>query len=378
MPVLFKEISIDLNLNLVSIGTIWGMDPLAGVFVGLIGGLLVDRFGVKRTLTVVSILAGVFSASRGFSTNFSTMASSMFLFGIMSAMIPSIVPKTAAIWFDSKQMGLANALLYTAGSIGSMVATMTSATLLSPLLGGWRNVLFLFGAPSVLVGILWLVTGRESPRADNETSRPDSQSEIPAIPAKPLLRQAFSQVIRIKEVWVIGLIALTLWGATMGFVGYLPLYLRNIGWNLASADGVITAYNGAALAGVIPMTLLAKSLQNYKGMLFLSMLATVGLTVLTPLFGNAAVWPVIIIGSFIRSVAFSVIPVLLFDLKGVGSIYGGTAQGLVTSLGMIGAFAAPPLGNSMSVFSQQAPFFFWGGLAIVSLPLFLFLRQHKQ
>ena len=37
MPVLFKEISVDLHLNTFSIGTIWGMDPLAGVFVGLLG-----------------------------------------------------------------------------------------------------------------------------------------------------------------------------------------------------------------------------------------------------------------------------------------------------------------------------------------------------
>jgi MFS family permease len=70
LPVLFKEISSNLNLSLVSIGTIWGMDPLAGIFVSLPGGLLADRFGVKRTLTLVCILAAVFCALRGFSTNF--------------------------------------------------------------------------------------------------------------------------------------------------------------------------------------------------------------------------------------------------------------------------------------------------------------------
>ena len=30
LPVLFNEISADLGLSLVSIGTIWGLDPLAG------------------------------------------------------------------------------------------------------------------------------------------------------------------------------------------------------------------------------------------------------------------------------------------------------------------------------------------------------------
>ena len=42
MPVLFKQISEDLGLSLVYVGVIWGMDPLAGVFIGLPGGLLAD------------------------------------------------------------------------------------------------------------------------------------------------------------------------------------------------------------------------------------------------------------------------------------------------------------------------------------------------
>jgi nitrate/nitrite transporter NarK len=64
MPVLFKEISLDLNLSLVSVGTIWGMDPLAGVLIAIPGGLLVDRFGIKRTLAVICILAGLLGALR--------------------------------------------------------------------------------------------------------------------------------------------------------------------------------------------------------------------------------------------------------------------------------------------------------------------------
>lgn len=47
LPVLFKEISEDLNLSLVQVGMLWGMIPLAGLFVVLIGGLLGDRFGGK-------------------------------------------------------------------------------------------------------------------------------------------------------------------------------------------------------------------------------------------------------------------------------------------------------------------------------------------
>ncbi|MGD1119597.1 MAG: MFS transporter, partial [Dehalococcoidales bacterium] len=203
MPVLFKQISVDLHLSVTAVGTIWGMDPLAGIFIGLPAGLLADRFGVKRTITVVCILAGIFCALRGLSTNFFTMALTMFLFGFLAASAPSIVPKVTAVWFSGERLGLANGLLNVAWSLGSMVATLTSATILSPWLGGWRNVLFFFGAPAVVIGLLWLFTGKEPER-----------SEVPGTAAVEIpFKQALSHVIRIKEVWIIGIITLFLWGA---------------------------------------------------------------------------------------------------------------------------------------------------------------------
>ena len=368
MPVLFKEMSVDLDLSLVSLGAIWGMDPLAGIFVGLPGGLLADRFGIKRTLTVVCILAGVFSALRGFSVDFWTMAGSSFLFGIMAAMVPSIVPKTASVWFQQRQIGIINAVINLSSMVGGMIATMTSATILSPLLGGWRNVLFALGAPSVILGILWLVTGREPQKQEAQTER---SSQVP-------FKEALFHVIRIKEVWILGLISLTLWGANMGFMGYLPLYLRDIGWSAASADGAITVFNGASMAGMIPMVLLANRLRMYKGMLFITMVITVLFLVLLPVVSDTVIWPLLIISSFLRSPSFAITNVLLFSIKGVGGTYGGTAIGLVTSIGMIGAFAAPPLGNGLEVFGPSVPFIFWGGLAAVSLPLFLLIRSREE
>ncbi len=144
MPVLFKQISDDLGLSMVAIGTIWGMDPLAGVFIGLLGGLLADRFGVKRTLVVICILAGVFGALRGLTTSFLTISVVMFLFGLMVAALPSVVPKVTAVWFGGPRLALANGILNVAGATGVIIATMFSATVFSPWLGGWRAVMFFY------------------------------------------------------------------------------------------------------------------------------------------------------------------------------------------------------------------------------------------
>jgi predicted MFS family arabinose efflux permease len=367
MPVLFNEISADLGLSMVAIGTVWGMDPLAGVFIGLPGGLLADRFGVKRMLTVLCVLAGVFGALRGFSVNFVTMAGTMFFFGLMAAATPSVVPKMTAEWFGGRQLGMANALINVAWAVGSMAATMFSATLVSPWLGGWRNVMFLYGVPAVLLGFLWLFTGRERERPDLPGTPP-----VKAVP----FRQSLARIIRIKQVWLIGFIMLATWGANMGFIGYLPLYLEGQGWSTTAASSTITLVGGMGMVGAIPTVLIAERTSR-KRLLTLSLAAMVLSVGLLPLVSGTGIWLMIIFGGLMRSGTQALYTVMIFETEGIGSAYGGTAVGLANTIAMAGAFAAPPLGNSLASINAGAPLVFWGSLTAVALPLLYMVKDKR-
>lgn len=367
MPVLFKEISADLNLSVVAIGMIWGLDPLAGVFIGLPSGLLADRFGVKKTLIVLCVLAGVFEALRGFSVNFLSMAVTMFLFGLMAAATPSVVPKMTAEWFSGRQVSLANAFINVAWAIGAMMATMLSATVVAPALGGWRNVLFIYGAPSVMLGLLWLFTGREPERHEPAMALPKV-----AVP----FRESLAHVLRIKQVWIIGLLNLTSWATNTAFIGYLPFYLEGRGWSELAADSTVTAISGIGMVGAIPMVILAERTYR-KGMLTLSIISLAVSIGLIPLVSVAGVWLLIIFGNLLRSGAQALWTVMIIETEGVGSRYGGTAIGLSSSIAMLGAFLGPPLGNSLHVISDGAPFFFWAALAAAGLP-FLYMVKDRR
>jgi len=368
MPVLFPEIAAELDLSLVAIGTIWGMDPLAGVFLGLAGGLLADRFGVKRMLTVVCILAGVFGALRGFSVGFLSMAAFMFLFGLMAAVTPSIVPKVTAVWFSGKRLGLANGLLNVAWSFGAVIATLSSATLLSPWLGGWRGVLFFFGAPPVLLGLLWWFTGRE-PQQNDAANAP--------ISGEPF-KKALASVIHIRDVWVMGIIFLTYWGSNMGFGGYLPMYLRNMGWEPAAADSAMTVFSGIGVIGVIPMVLFSDKIGSRRMVMFFAILVLALSMGLIPFVSTTGVWLLLLAGGILRSGVAALGNTLIFEIKGVGGTYGGTAIGLTNTLGMVGAFAAAPIGNSLTAFTNDMPLFFWAILALVALPLLLMIKETRS
>lgn len=368
MPVLFPEIATELGLSMVAIGTIWGMDPLAGVFLGLPGGLLADRFGVKRMLTVVCIMAGMLGALRGFSVDFLSMAAFMFLFGLMAAVTPSIVPKVTAVWFTGRRLGLANGMLNVAWSIGAVIATLSSATILSPWLGGWRSVLFFFGVPPVLLGLLWWFTGRE-PQQNDAANAP--------VTGEPL-RKSLDTIIRIRDVWLMGIILLTYWGANMGFGGYLPMYLRNIGWEPTLADSAMTVFIGIGVIGVIPMVMYSDKIGSRRVVMFFSILVLALCMGLIPFVSTAGVWALLLIGGLLRSGIAALGNTLIFEIKGVGGTYGGTAIGLTNTLGMVGAFASPPIGNSLTAFTDDMPLLFWAFLSAVALPLLFLVKENRS
>jgi nitrate/nitrite transporter NarK len=367
MPVLFPAIADELGLSMVAIGTIWGMDPLAGVILALPGGLLADKFGVKRMLTVVCIFAGIFGALRGFSVDFLSMAAFMFLFGLMAAVTPSITPKVTAVWFSGKRLGLANGLINVAWSIGAVLATLSSATLLAPWLGGWRNVLFFFGAPPVILGLLWWLTGREPQKRDTV--------DVPSS-GEPL-RSSLAKVIRIRGVWIIAIILFTYWGSNMGFAGYLPMYLRNVGWEPELADTAMTVFAGIGILGVIPMVLYSDKIGSRRPVIFFAILVLSLSMGMVPVVSRTGVWIFLIVGGLLRSGVAALANTMVFEIKGVGGRYGGTAIGITNTLGMLGAFISPPLGNSLTAFNDDIPIYFWAIMAIVALPLVLIAKETR-
>jgi len=365
MPVLFKEISEDLDLNLVQIGTVWGIVPLAGIFVVLIGGLLSDRFGVKRTLTVGCFLAGLTGALRGLSGSFITLAATMFLFGLVIAIISTAVHKTCGVWFRRQQLGLANGVVAMGMAVGFTVGAMISATILSPLLGGWRNVMLLFGATSIAISILWLLTRSEPGQVES------SASDASTAP----LRQTLSRVIRIRDVWLLGLILAGVGGSIQGMHGYLPLYLREIGWTAASADGTLAAFNAISMIGTMPMALLSDRLNSRKAILFAATLMTAIGVGLLSVAGRTMVWASVLISGVVRDGFMAIFMTWIIETEGVGVTYAGTAIGLVATVSRLGSIVSPPIGNSFADVNLGLPFIFWAALAAVALLGFRFVKD---
>jgi MFS family permease len=364
MPVLFKEISEDLNLNLVQVGTIWGMAGLAGVFISLFAGLVSDRYGSRLTLGLACLLVGIVGALRGLSGDFTSLAIYMFLFGLFGVPLTFTTHKAAAVWFSGQHLGLAIVLLALGVGAGGTLGAMISATVLSPLLGGWRNVMFVYGAVAILVGFLWL-----------RARRTPSQSGAVGSIGEVTIRKALSHVTRIKAVWLLALVSMCLYGCRMGLTGYLPLYLLESGWTPVSADGALAALSAASVVGVIPLSLLSDRIGLRKVVVYPAILMTITGVGLLSAFGGAIVWPSVIFIGIVQEGLVAVMITLIIETKGVGAMYAGTALGLTMSLTRLGGFFSPPLGNSLAVINPSFAFIFWSALAVAALLMFYFVKE---
>jgi cyanate permease len=355
LPVLFKEISGDLNLDLVQIGVIWGIGSLPGILTALLAGSIGDRFGPRRIILVGTLLVGLTGCLRGLAYDYVSFGGTVFLFGSLTPMITMNGIKTCGVWFPKQQLGLANGVLSMGMALGFLSGTLISATVLSPWLGGWRHVMFFYGFLAILLSIPWYFT----------PSRPDNSQQLDRQVASVPMHQVLVQVASLRNIWLLGLALFGISGCIQGALGYLPLYLRQSGWSVVNADGASATFHAASLLFVLPIALWSDKLGSRKKMLIImSLMFMVGVGMLSILEG-ALIWGCVILAGMVRDGFMAIFITMILETKGVGPAFAGTATGFVMIFSGIGNLIAPPLGNKLAEFSPGLPFVVWAGFAIV-------------
>ena len=253
LSALFSEVADSLGLDLVEIGVIWGVGSVMGIFTSVLGGSFIDYFGTRRTLVLLCLATGISGALRGFAFDFWSLFITSFLFGMVQPILPMNFVKLNREWFASRQLGFASGVMSAGFATGLMLGSRLSATVLSPLLGGWRNVLIFLGVCAILMAVLWYFV-----HPPNTHRRPTQPLDLRGI------TRSLRSVARFRELWVISLAVFGVLGLMRGLVGYVPTYLREIGWGAVEADTAITVFFFCSLVSVVPLSHLSDRLGNRK------------------------------------------------------------------------------------------------------------------
>lgn len=363
MSVLAKEIADDLKLNLVQVGVIWGIGALLGIATSLLGGMIGDKIGPKRVLVAGTVLGGLLGMSRGLAGNFISMTIIMTLLGAVIPIVLMNVIKTAGLWFPSEQLGLANGISAMGMALGFMIGSLFSATTFSPLLGGWRNVLIVYGVIGALLSIPWLFTPALPP-----ITHPTGEELS--------LRKTLFHVVSLKNIWLLGLGLFGIGGAIQGTLGYLPLYLRGMNWQPLHADGALSAFHTASMALVLPIALWSDKLGSRKRLLLItSLMIPLGFGLLSFVSGGM-VWAAVLLSGSVRDAFMAIFLTMVIETEHVGPRYAGTATGFTVAINSISNVISPPIGNSLAgALWPGAPFAFWSLLGIFGFICLAFLKE---
>ena len=366
LSVMFDEIASDLNISIVQIGLIWGLSSFTGMILGLIGGILGDRFGARIVMITACVAVGLFGASRGFSTSFTTFMLASFFMGLFIPLASVNLHSVAGHWFTSQELGLANGIISSSFAGGFLFGAYFAASTLSPLLGGWRQVFMLYGALSIGLALAWWFL--------YPADTAESTHNLPRIP----LREGLPIILRIPNIWFIGLGKIGVWGCVKGLTGYLPLYLRQIGWEPDVADSAVSIFFFASLLGAIPIPLLSDRLGVRKPFILLSALFVGSGALMIGFVDGALLFFAIVVGGVMFDAFMGIAITAASEIKEVSGALVGTGIGVIFLLSDIGGTIAPPLGNALATISPELPFFLWGGMAVLGSVSFAMMKESPR
>ncbi|MEZ4670572.1 MAG: MFS transporter [Anaerolineae bacterium] len=363
LPPMFATIGKDLNLTLIEIGTIWGIGSFAGIFFALIGGTLGDRFGERATLSAAILLTGLLGLTRSFAVDFTTLVLAALAYGIFQAIIPVMLFKVARRWFPAEQLGMTSGVISAGFAGGLMLGPLLSTSVILPALGGWRQVVTFYGVVAVLFSVLWLIIHPVDKQSDREVRVP--------------LGASLRHVMGLRNVWILGIAGLGINACFQGFTGYLPTYLKTIGWADLDADRALAAFFTTSLIAVVPLSILSDRLRLRRGFLiFAALILSIGIGLLSIVEGSLIL--LLIAGTgFVFDSFMAIFNTSVLEVEGVGHVYAGTAVGFAMMIRNLGGTFSPPIGNSLSAFGFNIPFLFWGGMGLFAVFMFAFMLKSK-
>ena len=155
----------DLNAEAVLIGMLASGYFYSYAFMQLPTGILSDSWGVRKTVTVTTFIAGIGSIVFGLATNVSMAIIGRVIVGVGVSTVYVCALKFISQWYRKDEFATMNGVLIALGGIGLLIST-TPLAYLSIILG-WRSPFVIFGVLSIVVCILIWLFVRDRPRELN-------------------------------------------------------------------------------------------------------------------------------------------------------------------------------------------------------------------
>jgi len=214
----------ELGIDATQMGLILSAFFWTYAFMQMPAGWIVDRIGVRISLTVAVVWWSIFTMATGAARNVVHFFGARLMLGLgESATMPSFT-KTAFNWFPRRERGLACGI-FNSGSVAGNVVSLPLVTVLIAATG-WRGAFIVTG----IIGLVWALAWWFIYR-DPERYRAVAPAEVDALLAEraapvKAAHIPWSSLFRYRSIWglMIGMFCLNF--AIYFFITWFPSYMQ--------------------------------------------------------------------------------------------------------------------------------------------------------
>ncbi len=370
--VIAPDLMRDLSISAESMGIVTGAFFLAFAAVQLPCGVLLDRFGPRRVMSSLLLLAAAGSVVFSLSDAPPGLAAGRALMGVgcsaglMGAMV------VFARWFPADRFSTLAAMIFAIGGLGNLVATTPLAAVSQGI--GWRGAFLGMAVVTLAMAALLGTVLRDAPPGHPALHRkPESPREILA---------GLGQVLRNGPLWLIVAIQLIAYPALMTMLAlWAGPYLSDVhGLGPVERGNVLFAMTVAQLLGTLAYGPLDRVFDTRKWLVLAGGAMTVAILAVLALVPGLALWQAAAlliamcgVGSYQMVLHTHARAILPEHLVGRGlTLQNMAAIGGVFLLQSASGFIVGALsdGGAQSEFAYRVVFAFLAGLLAVALLIY--------
>ncbi|MFR8547144.1 MAG: CynX/NimT family MFS transporter [Lachnospiraceae bacterium] len=314
------------GLQLSQLSLLFSAPMIPAIFLSLLSGLLLDRFGTKSVIGVGLTVTAIGCVIRAFSDSYMLLFVGTMLTGFSACFINAGSGKIVGNLYNHKEVPGKMGILMAASTAAMTIANFTSAYFSS-----LRNA-FIASSIIAFIGlILWFLFQKDT-KQENGTSK-SSGIEI---------KDCLKITVKNVDVWLIAFALFFIMAANMIIGSFLPTALGTRSISITISGYIAACYTvGNFLGCLIAPICIAKLRSQKRVLLIFSVVAAIGVA-----FAWMIPQTVFLAAGMLLTGIFlgGLIPTLLalpVQIPEIGPVYAGTAGGMIGTIQLLGAVLMP-------------------------------------
>ena len=287
-------------------------------------GLLLDRIGIRRTVTILATISCIGSMIFSLSPSLLllTLGRALVGFGVGGFYVSSL--KAIAVWFESRHFATLAGLLTSIGNLGAIFASYPLAVITLSL--GWRHSFLIISVVmAALTGVAWF-------RIEDESRE--------RFHSKQSVSNDLKTVFSYKEFQKMIIVPFLVYGLFISFQGLWggPFLMDVYGMSKSDAGGLIL-FIGLGFMIMSPVAgFISDKIMRRKPVLMIGMVMSLTFWLLVSLFGNSLESYALMVMLFLLGTSFAFCNIYMTISKELfGSEISGTSMASFNTFAFLGA-----------------------------------------